>query len=316
MNKPFNVIDLFCGAGGLSEGFRQAGFESILGIDTNEKALRTFKLNHKKSRILNKDVSKLTAKDILKETKQKKIDLIIGGPPCQGFSMAGKRDPKDPRNALVKHFLEIVNELRPKIFLIENVPGLLSMKTKNGKKSIDIIKNMAEDYDYKVEVHLLNAEDYGVPQRRKRIFIVGSRIGTLNLKFRKIKKKLVSEILLKKEDVPKVYFLSQKRITGFKKREIKNKKLGRGFGWQFLELNKPSYTIRARYYKDGSEALLKYSDKEIRMLTPEECALVQSFPKGYEFYGGKIQKYIQVGNAVPPLLAKAVAKSIKRVLSK
>jgi len=309
------IVDLFCGAGGLSEGFKQAGFKSILGIDTNDKALETFKINHKGAKTINKDISQLTSKDILENTDVE-IDLIIGGPPCQGFSIAGKRDPKDPRNALVKYFLEIVNEIRPKIFVIENVPGILSMKTCDGKKSIEIIEEIAKNFEYEIEIHLLNAEDFGVPQRRKRVFIIGSRIGKLNLKLRKIKKKPISEILINKEDVPEVYFYSDKQIEGFRKREIKNKKLGRGFGWQFLDLDKPSYTIRARYYKDGSEALLKYSENDIRMLTPEECALIQSFPKDYEFYGGKIQKYIQVGNAVPPLLAKAVAKSIKRLISK
>jgi DNA (cytosine-5)-methyltransferase 1 len=314
MNNKLKVIDLFCGAGGLSEGFKQAGFQSVLGIDTNEKALETFKLNHR-AETLNIDISKLESNDILNKTKVE-IDLIIGGPPCQGFSMAGKRDPKDPRNALVKHFLEIVNEIRPKVFLIENVPGLLSMKTSTGKKSIEIIEEMAKEFGYELEIHLLNAEDYGVPQRRKRIFIVGSRIGKLNLDIKKSNKIPVSKILTEKRKVPEVYFYSERRIEGFRRREIKNKKLGRGFGWQFLDLDKPSYTIRARYYKDGSEALVKYSEDDIRMLTPEECSRIQSFPKDYEFYGGKIQKYIQIGNAVPPLLAKAVAKSIKRVLSK
>lgn len=312
MSNKLNVVDLFCGAGGLSEGFKQAGFRSILGVDTNEKALETFRLNHN-APILNTDISKLNAKDILKKTKFE-IDLIIGGPPCQGFSMAGKRDPKDPRNALVKHFLEIVNEIKPKVFLIENVPGLLSMKTSKGIKSIEIIKEMAHEFGYEIEIHLLNAEDYGVPQRRKRVFIIGSRIGRLNLNIKKLKKVPVGNILISKEKVPEVYFYSEKRINGFRKREIKNKKIGRGFGWQFLDLEKPSYTIRARYYKDGSEALVKYSENDIRMLTPEECSKIQSFPSNYEFYGGKIQKYIQIGNAVPPLLAKAVAKSIKRAI--
>ena len=314
MINSLKIVDLFCGAGGLSEGFKQAGFKSVLGVDTNEKALKTFRLNHH-SETLNIDISKLKSVDILSKTNVE-IDLIIGGPPCQGFSMAGKRDPKDPRNALVKSFLEIVNEIRPKVFLIENVPGLLSMKTASGRKSIEIIEEMANSFGYELEIHLLNAEDYGVPQKRKRIFIIGSRIGKLNLDIKKSKKIPVSKILIEKEKVPKVYFYSERRIDGFKCRDIKNKKLGLGFGWQFLDLDKPSYTIRARYYKDGSEALIKYSENEIRMLTPEECSRIQSFPEDYEFYGGKIQKYIQIGNAVPPLLAKAVAKSIKRVLSK
>src|SRR3989344_9602212 len=123
MGKEMNVLDLFCGAGGLSEGFRQAGFNVLLGIDNDESALRTYKLNHPESETLSKDISKISKKDITKKIGNKKINLIIGVPPCQGFSMAGRRNPNDPRNFLVKQFLRIVNMINPEVFVIENVQG-------------------------------------------------------------------------------------------------------------------------------------------------------------------------------------------------
>jgi DNA (cytosine-5)-methyltransferase 1 len=312
MKRGLNVVDLFCGAGGLSEGFKQAGYNVFVGIDNDALALKTFKRNHPMSEILNKDISKVTKEDILKKTGTSKIDIVIGGPPCQGFSLAGNRDPKDPRNSLIKHYLRLVSQIKPKMFIIENVPGLLSMKAKNGKKVIDIIKKMSKKYGYYLTENLLNSEDYGVPQKRKRVFLVGTKNKKFKLNLKKQSKIPVKEILLEKNKIPDRYFYSKKRIFGFKKREIKNKKLGRGFGWQFLNPNEPSYTISARYYKDGAEALVKYSEKEIRMLTPEECAAIQSFPKDYVFEGGKIQIYKQIGNAVPPKLSLNIARSIKK----
>lgn len=310
-----NVLDLFCGAGGLSCGFKQAGFNIVLGIDHDEKAIKTFKANHSDSEIICGDISKIKKEDILKKIKNQKIDIIIGGPPCQGFSRAGKRLPNDPRNLLVKQYLRMVSILKPKLFVLENVQGILSMKDEKGNKVIDIIKKISKNCGYHVKEYLLNAQDYGVPQKRKRVILIGSKEYQVDLRLEKKNKIPVKNILLKEEEVPSSYFYSKKRINGFKRRENINKKLKRGFGWQFLDLNKPSYTISARYYKDGAEALIKYSEDKIRMLTPKECALIQSFPRDYLFEGGKISVYRQIGNAVPPKLALEVAKSIKTLLS-
>lgn len=307
-----NVLDLFCGAGGLSYGFKQAGFNIILGIDHDETALRTFKANHPESETICGDIFKITKKDIIKKIGKQKIDIIIGGPPCQGFSMAGKRQPNDPRNLLIKQYLKIVSKLKPKLFVIENVQGLLSMKDEKGDKVIDLIKKTAKRYGYYIKEHLLNAEDYGVPQKRRRVVLIGSKKDTFNLNLKKQNKIPVKNILLKKEKVPLRYFYSKRRIDGFKRRLQINRELGRGFGWQFLDLNKPSYTISARYWKDGAEALVKYSRNEIRMLTYQECAAIQSFPKNYIFEGGKISIYKQIGNAVPPKLALNIAEAIKK----
>lgn len=313
MKKEVNVIDLFCGAGGLSTGFKQAGFNVILGIDNDGSALKTFKLNHPESEILEKDISKITKKDVTSKIGNRKVDIIIGGPPCQGFSLAGRRNPNDPRNFLINQFLRIVSLVEPEIFVIENVHGLRSMKDENGRLVLDLIGKRIKKLRYSLKTYILNAEEYGVSQKRKRIFLVGGR-KSVDLKIKKTNKTLLKNILLDKNDVPGKYFYSQKLIKGFKRREKINKKLGRGFGWRFLSPDDTSYTISARYYKDGAEALVKYSENQIRRLTPEECALIQSFPKDYRFEGGIIKMYKQIGNAVPPKLGFAVAKAIKNAV--
>jgi DNA (cytosine-5)-methyltransferase 1 len=310
------VIDLFCGAGGLSEGFRQAGFKSILGIDSDKSALETFALNHKGAETICGDILRITKEDIVKKIKRKTVDLIIGGPPCQGFSMAGRRNPNDPRNKLVREFLRIVKDFKPKVFVIENVQGFRTMTDEYGKKVLEIVKELAKESGYYIEPHFINSRDYSVAQKRKRMFLVGSKKKNLKLDIRKTKEVVVGDLLLPKKAIGEEYFYSQKLIDGFLRRAKRNKRLGRGFGWRFLRMSEQSNTISARYYKDGCEALVKYDDSfkegSIRKLTEKECARIQSFPDSYKFAGGKIKTYKQIGNAVPPNMAKAVAKSIKR----
>jgi len=314
-DSQLKVVDVFCGAGGLSTGFKQAGFNIILGMDFDKNALQTYKHNHPETIVVNDDITTVKEKDLKNLVGYNNVDMVIGGPPCQGFSLAGRRDPKDPRNSLFMDFLRIVEILNPKIFVMENVPGLLSMKTSNGQSVFEIIESESQKRGYKIKRYLLNAAEYGVPQKRKRIFLIGSKNGEINLLLsKKSKIRGVNTILIEKEKIPKTYFYSEKMIRGFKRREKINKKLGRGFGWRFLDPSEPSYTISARYGKDGAEALIKYSDKEIRKLTEEECALIQSFPRKYKFLGSKSSKYRQIGNAVPPKLAFNVAKAIKQAI--
>jgi len=328
MKKRFNVIDIFCGCSGLSTGFSKENFNILIGIDFFESALKTFKKNHPDSKTLNKDIKKITGNEIKKLIGNKKIDVIVGGPPCQGFSMAGKRQPNDPRNSLFMEYVRLVKELNPKFFVMENVRGLLSMKNENDEKVIDIIlKEFEKIGNYKVKLYRVNTANYGVSQKRNRIFIIGYKPKykfsfpkeTYSKKDEKLKKWIgLKNILLPKNKVDKKYFYSQKLINGFLRREKKNKKRKMGFGWQFLKIDEPSTTISARYYKDGAEALVKYDNSykegSIRKLTPKECALIQSFPKSFKFEGTENEIYQQIGNAVPPKMAQRIAKSIKKAL--
>jgi len=172
------VLDLFCGCGGLSHGFLDAGFDVLIGVDQDDAALKTYQLNHKNSIAYNGDLHEdETIEDIYKLIEDKiedGLDLVIGGPPCQGFSLTGSRDINDTRNTLYLAVVKSVNKFRPKAFLIENVPGIATLY--KGKVKEQII-NTFEDMGYRVTVTAkpLLAADYGVPQMRKRMFFVGIR---------------------------------------------------------------------------------------------------------------------------------------------
>ncbi|MFC2143063.1 DNA cytosine methyltransferase [Candidatus Aenigmatarchaeota archaeon] len=388
MKKP-TVLDLFCGCGGMSKGFEMAGFRILAGNDNWDPALNTFEINHPDAKAIRGDIrNEKVRKEIIK-TVDRKVDVIIGGPPCQAFSLAGRRDPNDPRGKLFYDYVEIVKHIGPKFFVIENVKGILAMyhfrddlseKEKkisdNILKKIDsltserlgllknteltddqiirrrtyiskelsklrmglrnfqepVIKMIEKEFrkiGYEIKFRTLMAADYGVPQKRQRVIFIGtkkdvqtfprpthSKISSKTVGNSILKKWVgVGKVLKEKERVDKAFFHSPKMLAGFRKREKINRKLKNGFGWQILRMDEPSFTISARYWKDGADALVKYSENEIRMLTPDECAAIQSFPKGFKFTGSKRDIYSQIGNAVPPLLAKAIAEEIKKAFN-
>lgn len=168
------VIDLFCGAGGLSEGFEDAGFKIVIGNDIDKNMIASFKINHPESKAICGDISKINVDDLLNEIKETKeeIDLVIGGPPCQGFSTVGNRGEDDQRNKLFYEFVRFVREVKPKMFVMENVTGILTMKKGEVKK---IVKQEFENLGYKVKIQILRGEDFGVPQKRRRVFFVGHK---------------------------------------------------------------------------------------------------------------------------------------------
>ena len=197
--KKLKVLDLFSGCGGLSSGFKMAGFKIVGAIDNDSDSIDTFKKNFKKGKFYVKDINKINKYEIKKNFK--KVDVIIGGPPCQGFSNANRwhKNYNDPRNLLFLKFIEFVKIIKPKMVLIENVSGILS-KSKGSK--IEKIKDILEKIKYKVNYKILNASDYGVPQIRRRVFIVGNRVNDKNFtNFLRKKKKVtvgqaISELYL------------------------------------------------------------------------------------------------------------------------
>lgn len=170
--RKLNVIDLFCGCGGFSKGFEQAGFNIAYGIDNWKDATVTYKHNFPSAVISNEDIAGISGESILQATglKKNEIDVVIGGPPCQGFSLSGKRMLDDPRNKLYKSFVDIVSDLMPPVFVMENVPGLVRLF--NGKVKDSVINDFSE-LGYDVQMQILSSDNYGVPQQRKRVFFVG-----------------------------------------------------------------------------------------------------------------------------------------------
>lgn len=326
----YKCIDLFCGAGGLSGGFENSGIKSLVGIEIDEIFANTY-ISNGDRQVINKNICQVRKIDIDKYIRGK-IDIIIGGPNCQGFSMAGGRDPKDPRNSLFREYCRILGYYQPKIFVMENVVGILSLKMEDGNKVFDIILEEFDKMGYNVKYSKLNSADYGVPQKRMRIIIVGVHKSIKseyhfpspthqNPEIKNINNSLpnwipIRDVLLSRENVDESYFHSQKMIDGFNSRKITNKANGKGFGIQIANMDKPSYTISARYYKDGSDCIVKYSDTCMRKLTELEVSRIQTFPDNYIFKGSKAKIYTQIGNAVPVLLAKCIGDSVKTFLDK
>ncbi len=306
INQPMlNVIDLFCGCGGMSKGLTDAKLNIIAGIDIWDKAVENYNKNFV-HRAYCEDLTQLSPEKFneLYNKENKNIDIIVGGPPCQSFSIAGKRDKNDPRNSLFMEYVKYLDYFKPKLFIMENVIGMLSKKTENNEKVIDIIMEQLNK-NYNCIINKLYASDFEVPQNRRRIIIIGIR-KNLNIQptepklvIKSVKDRIpVKNILLPKEQIELSNYLSDKAIQGIKNKKEKSKKRNVGFGAQFLNLDKPSYTIPARYWKDGYDALVKYSETEIRRLTILELKRIQSFPDDYVINGSKKDVIMQIGNAV------------------
>lgn len=340
-----NCIDLFCGCGGLSLGFEKAGFDILLGIDAWEDAITTFNYNHKNSKGVCFDLSTLSPKDIEPQLNGKPVDVIIGGPPCQGFSVAGKRIVNDERNKLYKNFVRFVEYFKPKAFMMENVPNILSI---GGGIVKDAIVKDFSGLGYKVVYKILTASDYGVPQNRRRTFFVGFKNGNeFTFPVPTVKQKVTSKEAI--SDLPDKTIpdgenypnepqcdyqkLMRKNAKGLYNHRItihteQTKRIiamvpdGGNYkdlplelqqtrkvhiAWTRLDSSKPSFTIDCGH---NHHFHYKYN----RVPTVRESARIQSFPDDFIFLGKLGSQLRQVGNAVPPLLAEEIAKEIKNEL--
>uniref|UniRef100_A0A6C0BSG6 DNA (cytosine-5-)-methyltransferase n=1 Tax=viral metagenome TaxID=1070528 RepID=A0A6C0BSG6_9ZZZZ len=319
--KTLNVIDLFCGCGGMSKGLTDAGLNVIAGIDIWDKAVESYNKNNNHKAFC-EDLTQLPPEKFneLYNKENKIVDILVGGPPCQSFSIAGKRDKNDPRNALFMEYVKYLDYFKPKAFIMENVIGMLSKKTESGENVIDIIMEQLNK-NYNCIINKLYASDFEVPQNRRRTIIIGIR-KDLNIIPKEpeliIKSKddriAVKTILLDKKDVDKSYYLSERAIQGIINKKARSKERGAGFGAQFLNMNKPSYTIPARYWKDGYDALFQYNEKEIRRLTILELKRIQSFPDDYYLEGNKKDQIMQIGNAVACKFAYYLGKHVINTL--
>jgi DNA (cytosine-5)-methyltransferase 1 len=318
--KTLNVIDLFCGCGGMSKGLTDAGLNIIAGIDIWDKAIESYNKNYEHKAYC-EDLTKLPPEKFneLYNKENKPIDILVGGPPCQSFSIAGKRDKNDPRNALFMEYVKYLDYFKPKAFIMENVIGMLSKKTSNGEKVIDIIMEQL-NRNYNCIINKLYASDFEVPQNRRRTIIIGIRkdlniIPTEPDPILSVKDRIpVKNILISRNDVDKKYYLSEKALAGIANKRVVNKKKGFGFGAQMLDFEKPSYTIPARYWKDGYDALVRYNDTEIRRLTITELKRIQSFPDNYIIDGSNKDIIMQIGNAVACRFAYHLGKYIINTL--
>jgi DNA (cytosine-5)-methyltransferase 1 len=318
-HSALNVIDLFCGCGGMSKGLTDAGLNIIAGIDIWDKAVASYNQNFEHNAYC-EDLTQLPPERFneLYNKDNKTVDILVGGPPCQSFSIAGKRDKADPRNALFMEYVKYLDYFQPKAFIMENVIGMLSKKTESGENVIDII--MAQlTRNYNCTINKLYASDFEVPQNRRRVIIIGFRKDLMivpkpveSVTQNRIP---VKTVLQPKEEIEQKYYLSERALAGIKNKKGVNQEKGFGFGAQMLDFDKPSYTIPARYWKDGYDALVKYSETEIRRLTITELKRIQSFPDDYIIEGSNKDTIMQIGNAVACRFAFHLGQYIQRSLS-
>ncbi len=348
MKNKYRVIDLFCGIGGFSYGFEMTKrFEVVSAADIWNVAIETYKLNHtnKKIDLLLQDLTTLDLNYWKKYSDN--IDVIIAGPPCQGFSMSGKREIGDERNSLFEEVIKISEIVKPKFIVIENVVGLLSMKTIDG---IDIKKLIISEFNrigYNAKFEILNAADYGVPQLRKRVVFIASKDYDISFPkpYLNVDNYVTVEDALGNVNPDGDYYFEP--ITKFQK-EMKGRKdiqnhirrtsnelvtkrmsfipqggnwrnipveLGTGGGvhsnaYKRLDPKLPSVTI-----KHAAKAMIIHPTRN-RILTVREVARLQSFSDDFVLTGSSSDQHQQLANAVPPLLGKAIAKEILCQLEK
>ena len=317
--SKMTFVDLFCGAGGLSKGLEMAGLLGICGLDWFEEAGMTYRRNFEHP-FVNGDITTQEKKDefyatVKKQLGRRKLNIVAGGFPCQGFSMAGNRIVDDPRNSLYKEMLEIVKTLQPEFVICENVKGLRSMVGGQVEKKI------IEDYraiGYEMNVTTLCAADYYTPQKRERVIFIGNRIGLKNLYPKPILKpseyvttgEAIKDLMKHPEDSD-FNHVPTKHRPDMEARMAKlpeGESLYEGYSdaWKKCPWNEASCTIKENH---GG---VNIHPKLPRVLTAREMARLQSFPDDFIFEGKKNKQLVQIGNAVPPLLGKAIGLAIRK----
>ena len=350
----YRILDLFSGAGGFSKGFDMVkGFKTVLATDFNESALETFKFNFQDAITICGDITDENVKfNILENARRLGVNMIIGGPPCQGFSNKGKKlGLNDPRNFLFLEYLDIVKYLQPEIFIIENVK---SMITASNGYFMNLIKEKINEIGYFMDYGVLTASDYGVPQNRERTIIIAGKEKTYRLP-----KKTISKVVSVRDAISDLSYLNsgegqfesdyiiqpnsnyQKMMRKYSSGKLFNhvatnhsenaldklkmipSEKGKEYlpkylhgkqkfktTWGRLKWDEPSPTIDTRFDTPSNG---RNSHPYLnRAITPREAARLQSFPDEFVFLGKKTQITKQIGNAVPPLMAVEIAKSIKK----
>ncbi len=356
--ENFKILDVFSGAGGLSYGMEMIdGFDTVLATDFNEQALDTFKYNHPNSEIIIGDITDKEIKKLIVDTAKKLgVNMIVGGPPCQGFSNKGKKlGLKDERNFLFLEYIELVKRISPDIFVIENVKTMIT--SADGYFINEIVDNF-KDMGYQVSYSVLNSYDFGVPQKRERAIIIGSKdskfdfsdlfledypkttvrdaIGDLSfvnsgegeykIEYNTSTESDYQDLMRKDSDYLYNHIATNHSKLALKKLKLIPPECGKEYlpkellgnqkfrtTWGRLQWDIPSPTIDTRF--DTPSNGTNSHPFLHRSITPREAARIQSFPDRFIFNGNKTEICKQIGNAVPPLLSKAIAKSIKRQFS-
>ena len=396
MKRDYTFIDLFAGCGGLSEGFYRKGYKALLHLEIDKTACETLKTRMKhygysdseiENAVMCADITNDNTLEEIDKRVHDSVDLIIGGPPCQAFSSVGRAQSpdsmnSDPRNYLFENYLKVLNHVKPKMFIFENVKGILSAHPRGVKIFDIIVREMSKTYSIVSDPKtiLLNAADYGVPQIRERVILIGVRkdIDYIDVKdiYDNITKthsdsnhSLKPYVTVRQaiSDLPALQAGEGKEVQNATSTEKNDylERIGNNSGvvynhvarnhnkedreryrilsehgnWQLKDLqnvrpdlvhhdpkhfgnrytvqeaDKPGKTVVAHLYKDGN-LFIHPDPKQARTFTVREAARIQSFPDDFVFEGSRTEQYKQVGNAVPPLMAEAFAKTLGDYLDK
>jgi len=304
----YRFIDLFAGIGGIRQGFESVfknNSSFVFASEIDKFAQTTYAINY--GHLPSGDITKITPKEI------PNFDILLAGFPCQPFSNAGlKKGFNDTRGTLFFDIARITEYHKPKVVFLENVKGF---KNHDKGNTFKVVKETLEKLDYKVYAEVLNAKDFGVPQNRERIYIIGFLDHSIEFKFPNPLDKTgkLGDILEKKVDDK--YTISDKLWAGHQRRKKEHKAKGNGFGYSiFNRKSEYTSTISARYYKDGSEILIEQKGNNPRKLSPREAARLQGFPNDFKITVSDTQAYKQFGNSVAVPVIKAIAKEIYKEL--
>lgn len=341
-NKKFKFIDLFSGCGGFSKGLEMAGHECLLGVDYQAAAVESFGKNHPRAHAIHMDINKLSKSKLEKLIDFDEVDMVVGGPPCQGFSTVGRGDVNDTRNKLFQQFVRIVRLTSPKIILFENVTGMLA------KKNEPVLKKIFASFErlgYQMDAHVMSADEYGVPSRRRRAIIMGVKGGeprfpkqshgvkklpiTVKEAFSNLKTKngnlynheVKSAGLSNKLDEKRLKHIPAGGGIRYEKDEKQYlpKRLRFEVDWETMNEKRFRQTRLQRIPWDVPAPTILtsrtsyYHPEENRYLTVREAAALQSFPNDFVFEGSLTAQFRQIGNAVPPILAKSIGREIKKI---
>lgn len=349
------AIDLFCGAGGLSLGFEESGFDVVAAVDFNPINVASYSKNFPSAKAICADIFRLSGNEIRERCglrTEEQIDVVFGGPPCQGFSAIGKRDIKDPRNALIFEFCRLVAELKPKYFVMENVAGLMYTASRSVlERALDGLR--VEGYEWVSPIQLLDAQEFGVPQRRRRVFVLGFRVNEQAPKYPRPRRSraTVWDALSDLRDIRRSRRLFSSDVfagslgppTAYSKK-LRARKTSDGLTGCLLCRHEGGVVARFRRTEPGrTERISRFSrlkrsavaptlragtprshgsftaarpihPTQPRCITVREAARLQSFPDWFQFHPTQWHGFQQVGNSVPPRLARAVADSVRRAL--
>lgn len=333
----YTAIDIFAGCGGLTKGLYNAGFHTKVAVEIDDDAVRTFKMNHKSTKVIHKDIRKISIAEVKRMLAGKKLHLLAGCPPCQGFSsvrrLNRKKNVKDDRNNLVNEYLRFVKGLRPRTIMMENVPGLINYT---------LFKHMVKELrslNYKINFKVVNAKDYGVPQRRRRLVLVGSLFGDIKVAEGSGMKVTVKDsigglepVTRTKDSLHKIIAHHKPRIKemirqipkdGGSRKDISNKYIlechkddNIGFNDIYGRLRWDDYsTTITGGCLNPSKGRFLHPTKN-RVITPREAALLQSFPRSYKFPSdiSKASLALLIGNALPPKLSYFQSVNIRKHL--